>query len=99
MLRWHVRSCVPRVQVFAMAYDRNPIFDQKQEFASRLARIGTGGLHTNRTLFIGVEEQLELPARVVPQRRTRRRGRALLLLLALLPGVCGAVWVATANLF
>lgn len=36
-------------------------FDQKEEFAARIARIEAGGINTNRTLFVGMAESHALP--------------------------------------
>ncbi|MEZ5754502.1 MAG: hypothetical protein R3D90_06970 [Paracoccaceae bacterium] len=44
-----------------MSYNRGIDFDPKREFAERLGRIQAGGINTNRTLFVGMEEQLALP--------------------------------------
>lgn len=35
--------------------------DQKDAFLARVARIQTGGLHTNRTLFVGMDEAIAVP--------------------------------------
>jgi len=40
---------------------QDPGPNQKEIFAARMARIQKGGLHTNRTLFIGIDESLEIP--------------------------------------
>jgi len=77
-----------------MAYERNPMFDPKQEFACRLARIEAGGLHTNRTLFVGLEEQLELPAGTFVRKRKAGRRMPVLLVLSL----CAAGMAAAVSL-
>ncbi len=61
---------------------RSPQFDPKQEFANRLDRIQAGGLHTNRTLFVGMEDALYLPPGTFVRKR-KKRGRVLPLFLTL----------------
>ncbi len=65
-------------------------FDPKQEFAARLTRIEAGGINTNRTLFVGMEEMLHLPPGTFVRKR-RRRGRALTVFLTLLAGSVAVV--------
>ncbi|NBE08567.1 hypothetical protein [Paragemmobacter ruber] len=60
-------------------------FDPKTEFAARLARIEAGGINTNRTLFVGMEEMLHLPPGTFVRKR-RRRGRAVTVFLGLIAG-------------
>lgn len=71
----------------------SPQIEPKQEFAARLARIEAGGINTNRTLFVGMEEMVHLPPGTFTRRR-KRRGRALPLFLTLVAG-CMAVIGAT----
>jgi hypothetical protein len=68
----------------------SPEFDPKQEFAARLARIEAGGINTNRTLFVGMEDMLHLPPGTFVRKR-KRRGRALPLFLTLVVGSAGAI--------
>lgn len=72
---------------------RSPQFDPKQEFTNRLARIEAGGIHTNRTLFVGMEEALHLPPGTFVRKR-KRRGRAMPVFLTLVVG-CVVVIGAT----
>ena len=69
---------------------RSPSFDPKQEFASRLARIEAGGINTNRTLFVGMEDALHLPPGTFVRKR-RKRGKALPLFLTVVVGSVGAI--------
>ena len=62
-----------------------PNFDPKEEFAARLARIEAGGINTNRTLFVGMEEMLHLPPGTFVRKR-KKRGKALPISLALIAG-------------
>ncbi|WGV16978.1 hypothetical protein [Fuscovulum ytuae] len=82
-----------------MALDQMLSFDPKADFANRVARIQAGGLHTNRTLFVGNEEALALPPGAF--RKKPRKSRFLPMFLALV--TCGAgvfvVTMASVNLF
>ena len=75
---------------------RSPSFDPKQEFASRLARIEAGGINTNRTLFVGMEDALHLPPGTFVRKR-RKRGKALPLFLAVVVGSVGAILTVMAQ--
>ena len=82
-----------------MALDQSVPFESKAEFANRIARIQAGGMHTNRTLFVGNEEALPLPPGGF--RRKPRRVRPGLVFLGMVMG-CGIVVVAvmaSTNLF
>ena len=65
-------------------------FDPKQEFAARLARIEEGGINTNRTLFVGMEDALHLPPGTFVRKR-KKRGRVLPLFLTVVVGSVGAI--------
>lgn len=67
--------------------------DPKQEFCERLARIEAGGLTTNRTLFVGMEEMLVLPPGTFARKR-KKRGRIVPVFLTLVVA-SGAVFVMT----
>lgn len=76
---------------------RPETFDPKLEFSSRLTRIQAGGLHTNRTLFVGMEDALVCPPGTFARKR-KRRGRVVPLLLTLIVA-SGAVFVMTMESF
>lgn len=63
-------------------------FDPKSEFAARIARIEAGGLHTNRTLFVGDAEQLALPPGVFLKKKAAPRR------LPVFPAMVGGLTVA-----
>ncbi len=67
--------------------------DPKQEFADRLARIQEGGINTNRTLFVGMEEALHLPPGTFVRKR-KKRGWVLPLFLIVVIGTVGAILAA-----
>jgi hypothetical protein len=69
---------------------RSPVFDPKQEFANRLSRIKEGGINTNRTLFVGMEDALHLPPGTFVRKR-KKRGRALPLFLTVMVGSVAAM--------
>ncbi len=69
---------------------RSPHFDPKLEFADRLSRIEAGGINTNRTLFVGMEETLHLPPGTFVRKR-KKRGRVLPLFLTVVVGSVGAI--------
>lgn len=87
------------MMVSFMALDQTMSFDPKADFASRIARIQAGGLHTNRTLFVGNEEALALPPGAF--RKKPRKSRLLPLFAVLV--TCGAgitlAGLAAINLF
>jgi hypothetical protein len=70
----------------------SPQFDPKLEFCNRLARIEAGGINTNRTLFVGMEEMLHLPPGTFVRKR-KKRGRVLPLFLTVVVGSVGAILV------
>ena len=73
--------------------------DQKAAFAARMERIQKGGMNTNRTIFVGMDEALPVPKggvqKVVEKRiakapwtkKAKRRGSAKGLLMGLSLGV------------
>jgi hypothetical protein len=69
---------------------RSPHFDPKLEFADRLSRIEAGGINTNRTLFVGMEETLHLPPGTFVRKR-KKRGKVLPLFLTVVVGSVGAI--------
>lgn len=72
-----------------MPFDQSVPFESRADFANRIARIQAGGLHTNRTLFVGNEEALALPPGVfIKKRRKSRAGSIFLVMVA-----CGAAMV------
>lgn len=73
-----------------------PSFDPKQEFANRLSRIEAGGINTNRTLFVGMEDALHLPPGTFVRKR-KTRGRAMPLFLAVVVGSVGAILAVMAQ--
>ena len=77
----------------AHSVEPTPAFDPKQDFCDRLARIEAGGLTTNRTLFVGMEEMLVLPPGTFARKR-KKRGRMVPVVLTLLVA-SGAVFVMT----
>ena len=70
----------------------SPQFDPKLEFANRLARIEAGGINTNRTLFVGMEDTLHLPPGTFVRKR-KKRGKVLPLFLTVVFGSVGAILV------
>ena len=70
----------------------SPQFDPKLEFANRLARIEAGGINTNRTLFVGMEDTLHLPPGTFVRKR-KKRGRVLPLFLTVVVGSVVAILV------
>ncbi|MEY4872835.1 MAG: hypothetical protein RLZZ563_2165 [Pseudomonadota bacterium] len=72
---------------------RPQTFDPKLEFSNRLTRIEAGGLNTNRTLFVGMEDMLVCPPGTFSKKR-KKRGRVMPLFLTLL-GASGAVFLMT----
>lgn len=76
-----------------MQYTRNPLFDPKQEFADRLSRIEAGGLCTNRTLFVGNEDQIVLPRGTFAARRKKRRMGPVFVIMVMLwaAGIMGVM--------
>ena len=75
-------------------------FDPKSEFAARIARIEAGGLHTNRTLFVGDAEQLALPPGVFVRKKAPR-SRHISVFVTMVTGLTIAVvaTLASANMF
>lgn len=69
---------------------RSPVFDPKQEFANRLARIEAGGINTNRTLFVGMEDSLYLPPGTFVRKR-KKRSRVMPLFLTVIVGTVAAM--------
>lgn len=82
----------------AMSYSRGIDFDPKREFAERLARIEAGGINTNRTLFVGMEEQLSLPPGTFVRKKKRSRAKPGLLLLLVAGSAAGIAAAASADL-
>ena len=83
----------------AMSYYRGIDFDPKRDFAERLARIEAGGIHTNRTLFVGMEEQLSLPpGTFVRKKKKRSWAKPGLLLLLVAGSAAGIAAAASADL-
>lgn len=72
---------------------RMPSFDPKQEFANRLARIEAGGINTNRTLFVGMEDALHLPPGTFVRKR-KKRGWVMPFFLSMVVGTVGAILAA-----
>jgi hypothetical protein len=68
----------------------SPQIDPKLEFANRLARIEAGGINTNRTLFVGMEDALHLPPGTFVRKR-KKRGRVLPLFLTVVVASVGAI--------
>lgn len=88
MVRGQVASQVQLLPVILMALDQTLTLDPKADFASRIARIQAGGLHTNRTLFVGDAEALHLPpGTFVKKRRKSRLGPVFALLVTVAAGV------------
>lgn len=79
-----------------MALDQMMSFDPKADFASRVARIQAGGLHTNRTLFVGNEEALVLPPGAF--RKKQRKSRIVPMFVALVTFGAGALLAAIASI-
>lgn len=75
-------------------------FDPKSEFAARIARIEAGGLHTNRTLFVGDAEQLALPPGVFVRKKAQKT-RAVPVFVTMVTGLTIAIvaTLASANMF
>jgi hypothetical protein len=87
-------------QVPAMPFDRTMSHDPKREFAERLARIEAGGLHTNRTVFVGVEEAMAVPPGTFARRPKPRSRLGLLFLgLVVLASVVIGATMASANFY
>jgi hypothetical protein len=56
-------------------------FDQKEEFAARIARIEAGGINTNRTLFVGMAEAHALPPGAFAKKKPAQKQVPLLAIL------------------
>lgn len=91
----HVQHC----PVMTMALDQSLNFDPKADFTSRIARIQAGGVHTNRTLFVGNEEALALPpGTFLRKKRKSKLGLVFAVLVMAAAGVMLATF-SSVNLF
>ena len=82
-----------------MALDQSLNFNPKADFASRIARIQAGGVHTNRTLFVGDAEALPLPPGIFL--RKKRKSRLGMIFAVLVTGAGGVMLasLSSVNLF
>lgn len=88
MVPGQVAPHVQHYPVMTMALDQSLNFDPKADFASRIARIQAGGVHTNRTLFVGNEEALALPrGTFIRKKRKSKMGMVFVMLVMAAAGV------------
>jgi hypothetical protein len=69
-------------------------FDQKEEFAARIARIEAGGINTNRTLFVGMGETHALPRGAFAKKKPAPKQIPVIAVLLGGIGVFAATFVA-----
>ena len=82
-----------------MALDQSMPFESKADFANRIARIQAGGVHTNRTLFVGNEEALPLPPGAMMKKRRKSRLGPIFLAMVTVCATTVVGMMASTNLF
>lgn len=82
-----------------MALDQSVPFESKADFANRIARIQAGGVHTNRTLFVGNEAALPLPPGAFMKKRRKSRLGPIFLGMVTFCAMTVVAMMASTNLF